>query len=170
MKKEFVPITGLNLTKNNLKKMMKKENTIVKPEHLRGGEIEIFVSPMKAKRIQRAMTKGKGVKVGLSEDELDHSVKHGKGVVLPSRKIHVPPKEGKNAIMKKGIMAHQSTVKAANIGNDNFDAVRTDPLQVEQGGRIKPLNLKKVGRELKSVGRQITEGYKKNVRDTAPRR
>jgi hypothetical protein len=157
MKKEYVPITGLNLTKNNLRKINKGENTIIKSEHLKGGNIEIFLSPMKAKKIQKAMTKGKGVKVSMSKDELDHSVKHGKGVVLPTRKIRVPPREGKNEIMKKGVMIHASKVKALNVGNDTFDVVRGDPLQVDKGGKI---NLKKIGRQLKGVVDKVKDDYK----------
>lgn len=157
MKSELVSVSGLNLTKNNLRKINKGENTIIKPQHLKGGSVDIFVSPLKAKKIMRAMSKGKGVKVSLSANELDHSVKHGKGVVLPTRKIRVPPTNSKNAVMEKGAIVHASKIDSLNVGNDTVDVVRGDPLVVEEGGKI---DFKKIGRKLKNVGKDITDGYK----------
>jgi hypothetical protein len=125
-KANYVGVSGLKLTPNNLRKMHKHQGTIIKPST--GGEMEIFVSPIKARKMMNAMKKGKGVKLVMTPAEMEHTMKHGKGVMLPSRKIFTPPKEGMPIIAKKGVIAHKSVIDAVNSGNDTFQVVRNDPV------------------------------------------
>jgi hypothetical protein len=143
--------------------------------------MEIYVSPMKAKRMMNAVKKGKGMKLTMTPDEMDHTMKHGKGVMLPSRKIFIPAKEGMPTLAKKGVITHNAPVAAVNAGNDTFQVVRGDPVapsapapkrrggrkkkvDVEEGGKI---SLKDVGRALKKGAETVGKVYRENVRNTA---
>jgi hypothetical protein len=179
VKDKYVAVSGLALTPNSIKKMHKHQATLLKHAHMTGGSMEIYVSPMKAKRMMSAVKKGKGMKLTMSPDEMEHTMKHGKGVMLPSRKIFKVAKEGAPLLATKGVITHNAPVASLNAGNDSFEVVRGDPVApsattpavkkrgggrkkkiMEEGGKIN------LGKTFKNVGRQITEGYKKNVRDT----
>jgi hypothetical protein len=167
---KYVGVSGITLTPNNLRKLHKHQGTIIKPT--KGGEMEIFLSPVKAKKLANAMKKGKGMKLVMTPDELAHSTTHGKGVALPSRKIFTPPKEGTPTLIKKGMIAHKSSVEAVNAGNDTFQVLKDDPVatpappkrrrsrktKVEEGGRIR--SIKDVGRAIKKGVNKVTDEYK----------
>lgn len=178
-KDKFVAVSGLKLTPNSLKKMAKHQGTLLKHDHLTGGEMEIFVTPMKAKRMINAVKKGKGMKLTMTPDEMEHTMKHGKGVSLPSRKIFTPPKEGSVVLSKKGVIAHPAPVASVNAGNDTFQVVRGDPVapsapkkrgrkpkakaDADEGGKV---DFKAIGRKIRKTAQSVADGYKKNVRDT----
>lgn len=171
--KDYVAVSGLSLSPNNIKKMHKHMGTIIKP--VTGGEMEIFVSPMKAKKLMNAMRKGKGMKLVMTPAEMEHTMKHGKGVVLPSRKIFRAPKEGMPIIAKKGVIAHQAPVDSVPVGNDTFQVLSTDPAAPAapeapaapkkrgrkpktEGGRIR--NIKDIGRAIKKGFKKVSNDYK----------
>lgn len=180
-KDKYVAVSGLALTPNSLKKMHKHQPTLLKHGQMTGGEMEIYVTPMKAKKMMNAVKKGKGMKLHMSPDEMEHTIKHGKGVVLSSRKIFTPPKEGMPTLIKKGVITHNAPVASLNVGNDTFEVVRGDPLapmstkapvvkksrtrkpKTEEGGKI---NLKDIGRQISRGAKTVSDVYKKNVRDT----
>jgi hypothetical protein len=178
-KDKYIAVSGLALTPNSLKKMHKHQATLLKPAHMTGGEIEIFVSPMKAKRMMSAVKKGKGMKLCMTPDEMEHTMKHGKGVMLPSRKIFTPAKEGSPVLAKKGVITHNAPVAALNVGNDTFQVVRGDPTAPSatpapvpkkrgrkpkapktEGGRVRMPKLKDIGRAVKKGFDKVTSEYK----------
>lgn len=69
----------IELTPNNLKKLMKHENTLIKHQQMGCGKYSVYISPSKAKKMEKAMKQGKGIKLCLSPTELDSTMKHGKG-------------------------------------------------------------------------------------------
>jgi hypothetical protein len=172
-KDKYIAVSGLSLTPNSIKKMHKHQATLLKPAHMTGGEMEIFVSPMKAKRMMSAVKKGKGMKLCMTPDEMEHTMKHGKGVMLPSRKIFKVAKEGMPVLASKGVITHNAPVASVNAGNDTFQVVRGDPTapapkkraskkmaEDTEGGRVRMPKLKDIGRAVKKGFDKVTSEYK----------
>jgi len=166
-KDKYIAVSGLSLTPNSIKKMHKHQATLLKPAHMTGGAMEIYVTPMKAKRMMSAVKKGKGMKLCMTPDEMAHTMKHGKGVMLPSRKIFKVAKEGSPVLASKGVITHNAPIASLNVGNDTFEVVRGDPTAPvaepktkTKGGRVKMPKLKDIGKAMKKGFDKVTSEYK----------
>lgn len=77
--KKFVS-AKLKLTATNRRKLHRGEPTLLKSDQMEGGEIEIFMTPMKHKKLMKAHGKKKGMKLNLTPEEMSYSMDHGSGV------------------------------------------------------------------------------------------
>lgn len=67
----------VHLTATNRRKLLKGEPTLLKHDQLSGGELELFMSPMKHKKLMKAHTQNKGAKLVLTPEEMEFTIKKG---------------------------------------------------------------------------------------------
>lgn len=80
MKKDFIP-HQLGLAKNQAKKLLTGGAVII-PHSMMGsaaGEHILMLKPQNARKLLTAYTKGKGLKLSLTPDEMHHTLEHGRG-------------------------------------------------------------------------------------------
>jgi hypothetical protein len=77
--KNFVS-AKLKLSATNRRKLHRGEPTLLKADQMEGGEIEVFMTPIKHKKMLKAHSKKKGMKLNLTPEEMEYSMEHGAGV------------------------------------------------------------------------------------------
>lgn len=175
----------LKLSKAQAKKLAKSQNTIIKPDQMEGGEVEIYMSPAKHRKMMTALRKKKGMKLGLSPDELDMCMTGSGFKDLLKRGVKEVVKASKPAVKKavsKSIKSYVGNKVADTVGSIVSDVgekgvnmvvdkyggklpmgEHLSGLDCQVGGKIR---LKDVSRGIEKGFKSISEGYKKNVRNT----
>jgi len=80
MKKDFIP-HQLGLAKNQAKKLLTGGAVII-PHSMMGsaaGDHILMLKPQNARKLLTAYTKGRGLKLSLTPDEIQHTLEHGRG-------------------------------------------------------------------------------------------
>jgi hypothetical protein len=103
----------MTIPTNQLRSLSKGKMVIFKPEH-HGGEMSLHLGAMKYKKLMKAKSKNKGVKLALDPKEIEYNT--GKGLFSTLRKI------AKTQIVKD-IIAHPTTKKYAKKAMDKLEPI-----------------------------------------------
>lgn len=116
--KKFVS-AKLKLSATNRRKLHRGEPTLLKADQMEGGEIEIFMTPIKHKKMMKAHGKKKGMKLNLTPEEMSYSMEHGAGVKDFFKKVGRKITKGVN----EGLKTYREDVRPI-VGPALKEAVR----------------------------------------------
>jgi hypothetical protein len=121
----------LHLTKPQVVKLLKGGAVVVPHKHMGAekGEHIMMLSPQSARKLLTSYKKGKGMRIMLSPEEINHSIQHGRGFMDSAKKLYNKGKafvssaldnpllkEGAKQALKKGTEA-VGTAIGAYFGN-----------------------------------------------------